>query len=1280
MDESGTIDTEDDIHFLGSPRISLVSPRTHSFKGYSNRLAYLKIIFQKLWNLYIAANTKPLTALLLLLAVIGVNIALFFVAVLTHPVQVDYSLRAFEVTGHPASKRLDSLIAAREDLTRAAKEDRAKHSRRIKRSESNPEVVIHSQYKQKWRLDLVYLAKDDNIFTDEKLKYIHTIEKKLMQHSKFQDFCWKGKDVFKDKALLQNLKGCMPPNSLIDYFFRTDFFDGQGKSLSNVQETLDYLLTKLTTFWYVDEGFGADNRKSKFLRSQINFGIPLKGYEDNDHSLEEQHEIFRKFLVKFVEQLESSSSDEVTVLYGSSEIYDYEIKHTFYHDVMLAVISFGLIILLLFILTSFSLWLTIFGVLTIVFSFPLSYFVYRVLLGINTVGILTGTTAFVIIGIGVDDVFVFINVFRQATHLKDIRERMKHLIATAGKATFFTSFTTAAAFGANALTKVPAVHDFGLFTCILVMSCWLMVVLLMPPALFLWQKWLIKCEMCLCLNKYFHRFSKDNDAANLINNDELELNSAAREMQEIRSRFNSVSNEETLDPNYASSSNDTAVKCCTITDLLTRFMIKFVAKPVIRFRHTVLVLFLVVTSLSVVAITHLKTASGRPELFPADTNLQKLLNLQFNFSSSYVDCTSCAGGVKRVHDSPNIAQPDKLQSRFRRNADSGGVFINGSLWKNDSSGFINDQFYTNNSRLMTTVKAMTFKTTNTLSRVNEELPTPVNLRDVKTTETAGRWGPNHTLTRTTEKVNISGKPTRMVATVREEYATTSAKPKESQVTTSENWSKKQHSDSSIQSKGMTTAKPAIYSKTPTQKLQTVSKHVTKEHPLKRTFSSEARKNITTVGRKEMTTVEHRTTTPVVTTPPLCPKPCTPVKRPIVDKTAIVFLVFGIKGVDQGSVTGKHFFGTNRGTPIYDEKFTMVGDQLQVVATGALVKAFCRICLAFQNNTALVSPGGADCFPRQIYRQLKLFKYEECQELEEPRYANGRPSLSMVGVIHNKIKWMAMAFESTTYKGKSAFSVFEDFHKWENFTRKVLDDPEIPEMLKDGFQTSETWVDMFSEMIAVNGAIYGITLSLIMCLAAVVIFTGNFKLSAIVFITIAGALCLVIATFWAVGWTLGAIEAISLSILVGTSVDYTVHLTEGYIMATKIADFDGLTNREVRSEHSRMALNHIGVSILSSAVTTLIAAIPLCLTKIRLFSKFGEILAINTTMSIVYTLTICVSLLSIMGPTRFRGSMKSHFVAFLAVGLVVGLVALTLYLLNAYAGVSVPGPTGGQLFQ
>ena len=46
----------------------------------------------------------------------------------------------------------------------------------------------------------------------------------------------------------------------------------------------------------------------------------------------------------------------------------------------------------------------------------------------------------------------------------------------------------------------------------------------------------------------------------------------------------------------------------------------------------------------------------------------------------------------------------------------------------------------------------------------------------------------------------------------------------------------------------------------------------------------------------------------------------------------------------------------------------------------------------------------------------------------------------------------------------------------------------------------------------------------------------------------GVLSTVVAIFYLAGWQLGAVEAISLSILVGTSVDYCVHLIEGYILA------------------------------------------------------------------------------------------------------------------------------------
>ena len=46
----------------------------------------------------------------------------------------------------------------------------------------------------------------------------------------------------------------------------------------------------------------------------------------------------------------------------------------------------------------------------------------------------------------------------------------------------------------------------------------------------------------------------------------------------------------------------------------------------------------------------------------------------------------------------------------------------------------------------------------------------------------------------------------------------------------------------------------------------------------------------------------------------------------------------------------------------------------------------------------------------------------------------------------------------------------------------------------------------------------------------------------------GVVCVVVAIMYWLGWELGAVEAISLSILVGSSVDYCLHLVEGFLLA------------------------------------------------------------------------------------------------------------------------------------
>nr|XP_006814153.1 PREDICTED: patched domain-containing protein 2-like [Saccoglossus kowalevskii] len=71
---------------------------------------------------------------------------------------------------------------------------------------------------------------------------------------------------------------------------------------------------------------------------------------------------------------------------------------------------------------------------------------------------------------------------------------MAFTIKTAGMATLFTSFTTAAAFAANTASQIPAIHDFGLFMALVVSFCWFYVVLLMPPVLTIWHFAFEKCE------------------------------------------------------------------------------------------------------------------------------------------------------------------------------------------------------------------------------------------------------------------------------------------------------------------------------------------------------------------------------------------------------------------------------------------------------------------------------------------------------------------------------------------------------------------------------------------------------------------------------------------------------------------------------------------------------------------------------------------------------------------------------------------------------------------
>ena len=80
---------------------------------------------------------------------------------------------------------------------------------------------------------------------------------------------------------------------------------------------------------------------------------------------------------------------------------------------------------------------------------------------IEAIGLLN-VIIFVVIGIGVDDVFVFVNTFKHSAKLPGLHDRydrITHTILDATKATFFTSLTTSVAFLANVVSSVSSCRE-----------------------------------------------------------------------------------------------------------------------------------------------------------------------------------------------------------------------------------------------------------------------------------------------------------------------------------------------------------------------------------------------------------------------------------------------------------------------------------------------------------------------------------------------------------------------------------------------------------------------------------------------------------------------------------------------------------------------------------------------------------------------------------------------------------------------------------------------------
>ena len=159
-------------------------------------------------------------------------------------------------------------------------------SRNKRSSHSIPRIAGITQAYRRWKMTLIYLAhggENRNMFTRERLETVHQIERRIMNHTGFTDFCYISYLKLTHDVNLQRYGGCAPLNSLMTYFYPsqtpdgTVHYDGLGSKLDHIDRTLSFAMTRDTFFWYVDDKINTTFRKSRLLRSEVHFGAPLPG-------------------------------------------------------------------------------------------------------------------------------------------------------------------------------------------------------------------------------------------------------------------------------------------------------------------------------------------------------------------------------------------------------------------------------------------------------------------------------------------------------------------------------------------------------------------------------------------------------------------------------------------------------------------------------------------------------------------------------------------------------------------------------------------------------------------------------------------------------------------------------------------------------------------------------------------------------------------------------------------------------------------------------------------
>ena len=220
---------------------------------------------------------------------------------------------------------------------------------------------------------------------------------------------------------------------------------------------------------------------------------------------------------------------------------------------------------------------------------------------------------------------------------------------------------------------------------------------------------------------------------------------------------------------------------------------------------------------------------------------------------------------------------------------------------------------------------------------------------------------------------------------------------------------------------------------------------------------------------------------------------------------------------------------------------------------------------------------------------------------------------------SKIIYYRQLCKTQINKNWGATKLYNDgYLKWEKWINDYNSNNTIS---VTGKQTSGYYIIMEAEVQFLRGFMKSVIFTIILCGIVMFFFTKN------IFLIILVCLYIIIIVIWVVGifnifdWEFGIIEIICIPTVIGLTIDYQLHITHSYINS----------KYDLKKLRSKNSIDKLGISVLSSSITTLGSMFVLYFSTIVIFSDIGLIVGITVSFGILLSLFVTPNILYYFGP-------------------------------------------------